>query len=80
MEGEPIGEYLSFERFLNNPENSEVKRLFTKYCNYVYEEPEVVEGTIWYYFSLRNVNAEMTDEDHAEFCSIFRERLKETDE
>lgn len=76
LEGEPTGKYLAFERFLNNPENLRVKELFTKYCKYEYEEPVIEEDEIWYYFFVENIKAEMNDEDHLEFCKIFKERLK----
>ena len=77
LDGEDSTGYLCFERFLNNPENLELKKLFTKYCDYTYEEPLVDEGTIWYDFLLRNIKAEMTEEDHVDFCKIFKERLKD---
>ena len=75
LEGkEPTG-YLCFDRFLNNSENSELKRLFTKYCSYSYEEPLVEEDTIWYTFTLDNIKAEMSEDDNADFVKIFKERL-----
>lgn len=76
LEGESTAGYLDFEQFLNDPENIRVKELFTKYCRYECEEPTIEEDEIWYYFIVENIKAEMSDEDHLEFCKIFKERLK----
>lgn len=76
LEGKESTGYLCFERFLNNPENSELKRLFTKYCSYIYQEPLIEEEIIWYNFTLDNIKAEMSEEDSVDFCKIFKERLK----
>ena len=68
--------YKGFERFLNKEENKKLKELFQKYCKYSYQEPTKEENCIYYWFILDNINAEMTEEDHVEFCEIFKERLK----
>lgn len=69
-------DYKEFEEFFNTKRNEEVSMLFHKYCDYFLEETIEEDGTLWFYFNLKNIGAEMTDEDHAEFCKIFKERLK----
>ena len=75
LENKKADGYLCFDRFLNNPENIELKTLFTRYCNYEYQEPLIEDNTIWYSFVLENNKAEMSDEDSVKFCQIFKERI-----
>ena len=76
LEGNSSRSYKRFKRFLCEEENQKLADLFNKYCSYTYEEPTEDEGVIWYSFVLDNVEAEMSEEDHIDFCEIFKERLK----
>lgn len=77
LSGKKMDEYVQFEEFLDKEKNKELSVLFNKYCDYSLREVVEEDHTLWFYFNLRNINAEMTDDDHIEFCKIFKERLEQ---
>lgn len=70
--------FSNFNNFLEKKGNEKLLELFNRYVDCYAEEPLIEEGTFWYTFNLNNLGeaSKMSDEDHAAFCQIFRERLK----